>query len=302
MKTLIRILTVLLCGAVLLIAVFLAGRYGWELGGFRACQSAGIEEIFVEENQVRIRGFYPGSFPQGFIGCHAQQVDSTLYVGFKFSGLFGFFETGDFDISIPTRGTVSQVVVKTGEQEYPIWPAQEEPGPSLPTETTSVPTEGTSPTEKPAVPTAYENILSLYRKALEEKWRGQELLNAGLNFMIADVEPETVGYAVKDLDDNGIPELAIGTLSGDEFYGKLLFVLYTLDKDGQPMQLFSSIERDRFYYAGGSRFANIGFSDLGSSFVTTLKLQEEGLVDMTFTTDPTAYVQMELTSLAPSRS
>ena len=124
MKRLKNIGTILLCMAVLLLAVFLIGRYGWKLAGFRACESAGIEQVYVEDNQVRIRGFYPGSFPQGFLGYHAEQVDSALYVGFKFSGLFGFFETGDFDITIPTKETVSQVVVKTGEQEYPVWPEE----------------------------------------------------------------------------------------------------------------------------------------------------------------------------------
>lgn len=126
MKLMKCILMILLCIAVLLSAFFLIGRYGWKLGGFRACESAGIEKVNVEENQVRIRGFYPGSFPQGFLGYHAEQVDDTLYVGFHFSGLFGIFETGDFDIVIPTDGTVEQVVVKTGGSEYPVWPAADE--------------------------------------------------------------------------------------------------------------------------------------------------------------------------------
>ena len=37
MKALKRILTVLLVIAAILTAVFLAGRYGWKLRGFRAC-------------------------------------------------------------------------------------------------------------------------------------------------------------------------------------------------------------------------------------------------------------------------
>ena len=82
MKLLRKILIILLCTAVLLIAVFLTGRYGWKLVGFNACETAGIEQINVEEDHVRIRGFYPGSFPQGFLGYHAEQEGSTLYVGF----------------------------------------------------------------------------------------------------------------------------------------------------------------------------------------------------------------------------
>ena len=101
MKLLKTLIKVLVCIVILLLAVFLIGRYAWKLGGFSYCETAGIEQINVEENQVQIRGFYPGSFPQGFIGYYAKQVDDTLYVGFKFSGVFGIFENGDFDIVIP---------------------------------------------------------------------------------------------------------------------------------------------------------------------------------------------------------
>ena len=126
MKLLKKILIILLCIAALLITVFLTGRYSWKLGGFNACETAGIEQVNVEEGHVRIRGFYPGSFPTGFLGYHAEQVDNTLYVGFKFSALFGIFETGDFDITIPTKGIVTQVVVKSGEHEYRVWPQEDE--------------------------------------------------------------------------------------------------------------------------------------------------------------------------------
>ena len=121
-----KILIILLCIAAMLVAVFMVGRYGWKLGGFNACEPAGIEQVNMEEDHVRIRGFYPGSFPTGFLGYHAEQVDSTLYVGFKFGALFGIFETGDFDITIPTTGTVTQVVVKSGEHEYTVWPQEDE--------------------------------------------------------------------------------------------------------------------------------------------------------------------------------
>ena len=390
MKLLKKILIILLCTAVLLIAVFLTGRYGWKLGGFNVCETAGIEQINVEEDHVRIRGFYPGSFPTGFLGYHAEQVDHTLYVGFKFSALFGLFETGDFDITIPTKGTVTQIVVKSGDHEYTVWPQKDEffvseaeatengiyvrlergdvysvgwyfenksggmtnadgtalevgkniyldndvfytvsnlerPVPVMLTFSdkdgktiahvnlsydpespvlTATLTEDAGiyvngiEIDEPAVPVVYEPILKQYRTALEENWTGQQLADAELNYMIKDVPSEAVGYAVDDLDDDGIPELAIGTISGDEFYGKLIFELYTLDDHGDPVQIFSSIERNRYYYAGGIRFANLGSSAFDDSFVTTLKLEGEGLVDMTFTTDPKDYVQMQFVPIA----
>ena len=387
LKTVSLILLVL---AIIVSSIFLIGRYGRKLGGFNACETAGIEQVNAEEDHVRIRGFYPGSFPTGFLGYHAEQVDHTLYVGFKFSALFGIFETGDFDITIPTKGTVTQVVVKSGEHEYTVWPQEDEffvseteateNGIYVHLERSDVYSVGwyfenksggmtnadgtalevgkkiyldndvfytASNLERPvpvmltfsdkdgktiaqanlsynpqspvltatltadaricvngievdelAVPNVYETILKQYRTALEENWSGQQLVDAGMNFMIKDVPSEAVGYSVDDLDNDGIPELAIGTISGDEFYGKLIFVLYTVDDDGETVQIFSSIERDRYYYAGGIRFANIGSSAFDDSFATTLKLEGEGLVDMTFTTDPKDYVQMQFVPIA----
>lgn len=125
-KVLLTIFLVVLSLAIALTAVFLIGRFGWKLGGFRFCGGAGIQQLTVEEGQVRICGHAPGFFGKGFLGYHAEQIDSTLYVGFKFSGLFGIFENGEFDITIPTEGTVEQVVVKTGRYENPIWPTEDQ--------------------------------------------------------------------------------------------------------------------------------------------------------------------------------
>ena len=264
-------------------AIFLIGRYGWKLGGFRSCESAGVAQIQVEEDHIRILGFYPGSFPQGFLGYYAEQEGSTLYVGFKFSSLFGLFETGDFDITIPTKGTVTHIVVKSGQQEITVWPKEE----TL-TDEAEVTENGLS---------AYEPIVLQYRTALEENWSGQQLVDADMNFMVQNVPPETVGYAAEDLDGNGTPELIIGTNCADVFYEKMVFLLYTVGENGEPVQLFSSIERNRYYFAGGSRFANLGSSSADSSFATTWKLEGEELVDMTCTTDPKDYVQMALTPI-----
>ena len=124
MKLLKRVLITLLVIAVILTAVFIAGRYGWKLGGFRACQGAGIDSVEVTENGVHMTGFYPGSFPEGFCGYYSEEHDGKLYVGFRFSALFGSFETGDFDITIPTEGEINEVIIKTDMVETSIWKAQ----------------------------------------------------------------------------------------------------------------------------------------------------------------------------------
>lgn len=394
------ILTVFCIALVLLISVFFVGRYGWKLMGFSACESARIESVEVTDGQVTIKGSCPDLFARGFLGYHAEEKDGKLYVGFKFSGLFGIFETGIFDITIPTEGSVQQVIVKTKSDEYPIWPEQEEvsdPNPSkvvdewtagengiyvklerqdvyaiewyfehtsggvsnadgsaleagdliflennifqtaaglerqVPFMLTLKNAEGKTLVQKnliyepdapqliltvtqegqllangqsvadiSVIPDAYKQILEQYRTALADGWSGQQLVDAGMNYLIRDVACETVGYTIEDLDGDGVSELAIGTLSGDAFYGKLIFELYTLDDSGNALRLFSSWERNRYYYAGGIQFANLGSSGADDSFETTLKLENRELVDMTFTTDPADYVQMELTPIAES--
>ena len=116
-----RIVIALAVAAAILAAVFLAGRYGWKLLGFRACQGAGIEAVEVSEDKVHISGFYPGSFPEGFCGYYSEERDGTLYVGFRFSAVFGFFETGDFDVTVPVKGEISEVILKTSRNESALW-------------------------------------------------------------------------------------------------------------------------------------------------------------------------------------
>lgn len=101
--------------------VWLGGRYGWKIFGFRACESAGIEEVQVTADTVYLEGFYPGSFPVGYCGYYAQQKEDKLYVGFHFSAIFGSLETGDFAVTIPISQPIHEVVVKTGHGEYSIW-------------------------------------------------------------------------------------------------------------------------------------------------------------------------------------
>ncbi len=66
--------------------------------GFDACQSAGIEQGTVTDEYLEIRGFYPFLSPKRFIGYYAEAQSGKLYVGFRFTGLFGIFETGKLDV------------------------------------------------------------------------------------------------------------------------------------------------------------------------------------------------------------
>ena len=374
-----KFIKTLLTIVLVLIIIFFIGRYGWKLCGFSICQSAGIDSVEVTDGQVRITGFEPGSFPTGFLGYHAEEVDGKLYVGFKFSAVFGIFE-------------INEVIIKTGREEYSVWneldgwlPPSErygvyvklepmdvyginfsydgESGGVLNADNTAmesgeyilieneiaqaakemdkpvpftleitredgsifakgdfvydlnrekiyltVTADGQiiddtisripAPTESNTAMEAYAVVIGEYYTALAEAWDGQQLMDAGLNYMVADYHHgtplEDVGYAVTDLDEDGTAELLLGARVEDDLTGKMIFALYTRDKDGAPMLLFESQERNRYYYAGGFKFANLGSNSWNESYETTLKLEDKEMIDMTYTTDPADYVQMEL--------
>ena len=118
-----KILLVPVVLAAVLALVFISGRYGWKLFGFRACESAGIESVEVTADGVHLVGYDPSLVPDGFLGYHAEETDGILYIGFRFDGLFGMFETGRFDITVPTDGEIREVYIRTNRDEHRIWNA-----------------------------------------------------------------------------------------------------------------------------------------------------------------------------------
>ena len=121
MKFIKTVIITLLVMAILFTGIFMAGRYGWKVFGFRACEEAAITSVDVSGSAVTIKGFYHGSFPEGFCGCYTEELGGKLYVGFRFSAVFGIFETGDFHVAIPVEGKIDEVILKTGQGERSIW-------------------------------------------------------------------------------------------------------------------------------------------------------------------------------------
>ena len=180
-------------------------------------------------------------------------------------------------------------------QEPPI--VQKQPKQSLPasTETATVADSVSTFSE-----TTYLEILTTYARALSEKWDGSSLMESNIDTLLmdcyGDAPLENVGYAVIDLDGDGIEELVLGTTERltDEFYGKLLLALYTRDGEGTMHTVFQSMARDRYYYAGENKFANLGSSGADDSVDITVQYAGGTLADTGFVTDPADYVQMEL--------
>lgn len=125
--------------------------------------------------------------------------------------------------------------------------------------------------ERP-IPEEYEAILRQYGAAVREGWDVRQMMDNGLNYMVAyclqEDERANVGYFIGDIDGDGQDELAITAESESEDYNGMIFTLYRVI-DGQPMAAVESHERDRWYYAPEGRLYNEAY---GNAFASVYSL------------------------------
>jgi hypothetical protein len=113
------------------------------------------------------------------------------------------------------------------------------------------------PTEEYEVPTsaaengqidyfsAYEEVFQAYESILNGDRDGDYLLNNDypiqLIYCMGSSPYDNIGYALIDLDNDGVQELLIGESAEDPFFDCLLLQMYTLE-DGQVVKLLSTKE------------------------------------------------------------
>ena len=147
----------------------------------------------------------------------------------------------------------------------------------------------------------YEEIVEKYVSAIQNGDDRQSMRDNDLNDLAADVGDaplDTVGWLIDDLDGNGVPELVIGTISDNDFLGKLILDLYTLDDTEMPKLLFRSGERDRLYSVGDRIFANVGSNGANDSVNKAFILEGGNLNPAEGSIDPKEYKQYDLTPLS----
>ena len=136
---------------------------------------------------------------------------------------------------------------------------------------------------------AYSSVIEKYRTAFEtgNSKNAEYAWDNGLSEMMA--YSSAVGYALEDLDGNGIRELIIAGMGTSDFSERNIYDLYTLE-NGVPVPVATSFARMRYYLqsdnsiryegSGGAAYTNIVRSRLNGSSME--------VIEMIFTTEQTA--------------
>ena len=126
--------------------------------------------------------------------------------------------------------------------------------------------------------TAYGSVIASYRTAYETGNNTAEYAwNNGLSEMISYVPG--VGYALKDLDKNGIPVLIIAGMGGDDFAEQIVYDLYTLSND-LPVNLAVSWPRMRYYLRADNSLYWEGSGGAAYSYFAVQRVTGDALVDV----------------------
>ena len=127
----------------------------------------------------------------------------------------------------------------------------------------------------------YSSVIDKYRYAASFRANFTSQIASDLNISECVPYSEKLGYALKDLDKNGIPELIIGGMNYYWDDAPMLYDLYTLNSFNQPVQLCVSWARSRNYFLTDNRIMNEGSNGASSSgFIlkkvngTSLEFQE----------------------------
>ena len=136
--------------------------------------------------------------------------------------------------------------------------------------------------------TMYSTVMENYKTAFEtgNSRNSEYAWNNDLSEMMG--YSDAVGYALEDLDGNGIRELIIAGVGTDDFSDRALFDLYTLE-NGAPVQIAVSYARMRFYLQSDNTILYEGSS--GASYTNVVRSRLNGsnmeAVEMIFTTEQT---------------
>lgn len=142
------------------------------------------------------------------------------------------------------------------------------------TEAPTEPAQTEAPTEVPVVTAKplYGEVLDGYFDALLQGFGPQEYMDRGLNYLVGMVgDVDKVGYAMDDVDGDGVSELMVGSV--DE---GLIYAMYTV-KDGQETQIIDAMERSTYQLTSDGLILNRGTNGAASYGYNLYRLENGSL-------------------------
>lgn len=104
------------------------------------------------------------------------------------------------------------------------------------------------------MPTAYQEILDEYIRAITEGWGAEQYMQEDMSIILRDIRSlDSLGYAMIDLDGNGVEELILAL---DE-ESQTILDLYTLT-EGEVVHVLSGWERISYFLRADGLILNIG--------------------------------------------
>ena len=123
--------------------------------------------------------------------------------------------------------------------------------------------------------TAYQRVLGAYRAAYQTGGHSaQYAVSNNLSVMIA--HSPHVGYAFKDLDKDGTPELFIAGLGTDPLAQSVVYDIYAL-VNGTPRRLAVSTENDRYYLCTDNSILNSGSEGASHTYAIVYRFANDSI-------------------------
>ena len=124
-----------------------------------------------------------------------------------------------------------------------------------------------------ALSAAYQEVVNKYITAITEGWKGEICAQEDISIVTCNFSSlRDVGYALRDLDGNGVEELLIATTSGEQ----VILDLYTLT-NGALVHVFSGWERNAYYLTTDNGIYNQGSGGAAVSYYTLYRLSGDKL-------------------------
>ena len=140
---------------------------------------------------------------------------------------------------------------------------------------------------------AYSDIVSFLAKGLSTRWEGCSPSDMGLSAVYNYCSPYT-GYAVTDINGDGINELVIGECF--EQGPAVFYDIFTLDTgDGTAIHLACGGERDRFNLLPDGTVVETGSNSASDSFTRPYGIREGKLMDVNRAVNPEEFIRLDLT-------